>query len=157
MAEAESDHDLGRIGSLHAEIEALSDQLTAAVGLGGRDRRFVADGERARWAVTKRIKQAIAKIRSVHLPLARHLAASVKTGNYCSYQPDPDRPVSWVSAATAASLRRLAPVDLSHAVPHLARWHRLVEHVSFAHLHHAWVLHLSNLHIFALFARHLLG
>jgi hypothetical protein len=31
----------------------------------------------------------------VHPGLADHLAARVRTGTFCSYQPDPKRPVVW--------------------------------------------------------------
>jgi hypothetical protein len=51
--------------------------------------------ERARSAVTKRIRDALQKIEKNHPVLGRHLSARVKTGYECSYTPDPDRPVVW--------------------------------------------------------------
>ena len=51
------------------------------------------DAERARQAVTARIRDTIRRLRSVHPELAEHLAASVTTGTFCSYRPDPL--VSW--------------------------------------------------------------
>jgi len=48
--------------------------------------------ERARLLVTKRIKDAIAKIRVTHPDLARHLATSVRTGYTCTYLQDDDQP-----------------------------------------------------------------
>ena len=30
-----------------------------------------------------------------HATLSEHLRATVRTGTYCSYQPDPRRPVEW--------------------------------------------------------------
>jgi len=51
--------------------------------------------ERARSAVTKRIRDALQKIEKNHPQLGRHLRAQVRTGYECSYRPDPDRPVVW--------------------------------------------------------------
>jgi non-specific serine/threonine protein kinase len=76
-------------------MDAIAEQLAAAVGLGGRDRRAWSDAERARSTVTKRIKQAIQKIGDAIPALGHHLTARIKTGYFCSYNPHPDRPVSW--------------------------------------------------------------
>jgi hypothetical protein len=76
-----------------AEREALVAQLAAAYGLGGRERRTGATAERARSAVTLRIKDAIKRIDKVHPELGRHLRASVRTGVFCSYAPE--RQVGW--------------------------------------------------------------
>ena len=51
--------------------------------------------ERARLAVTKAIKSALAKLAIVHPALARHLGATVRRGHFCSYTPDPRRLVTW--------------------------------------------------------------
>ena len=71
----------------------MTDQLASAVGLGGRDRRTGGSGERARLTVTKRIKDALDRIRRVHPALGEHLAASVRTGLVCKYAPA--APVHW--------------------------------------------------------------
>jgi hypothetical protein len=76
-----------------AERETLVAQLAAAYGLGGRERRTGATAERARSAVTLRIKDAIRRIDAVHPELGRHLRTSVRTGVFCSYAPE--HPVSW--------------------------------------------------------------
>jgi non-specific serine/threonine protein kinase len=73
----------------------IAQQLATAVGLGGRDRRAPSDAERARSAVTKRIKEAIKRIGKAIPLLGRHLANQVKTGYYCSYTLDPDRVFDW--------------------------------------------------------------
>jgi hypothetical protein len=78
---------------LDRERVALLDELRRAAGLGGRTRRLGDDTERARQAVTARIRDTIRRLRSVHPELAEHLAASVATGTYCRYQPEP--PVAW--------------------------------------------------------------
>ncbi len=77
------------------EVQAIADYLASAVGLGGRDRKTSSDAERARSAVTKCIKKAVQKIGEAIPSLGYHLAARIKTGYFCSYNPHPDRPVAW--------------------------------------------------------------
>jgi hypothetical protein len=95
LADAIGCNDAGRADHLRAELECLRDQIVAAVGLGGRERRAAAHAERARLMVTKAIKTAIAKIRASDASLGRHLATSIRTGNYCAYDPGPPPCVSW--------------------------------------------------------------
>ena len=54
------------------------------------------DMERARWAVTKRIKSALARIRSSHAELGRHLTVAIVTGAVCGYLPAPDEIIRWL-------------------------------------------------------------
>jgi pimeloyl-ACP methyl ester carboxylesterase len=93
LVEAERFNDSGRASAAREEIEAVTQQLASAVGLGGRDRPTGVAGERARLTVTKRIKDALDRIRRAHPPLGEHLAASVCTGLVCSYEPP--SPVRW--------------------------------------------------------------
>ncbi len=67
--------------------QALLAELSGAVGLGGRDRRLGDDAERARKAVSARIRDAIGRVASVHPALGTHLGAAVRTGLWCSYAP----------------------------------------------------------------------
>ncbi|MBW3602281.1 MAG: AAA family ATPase, partial [Actinobacteria bacterium] len=90
---AEADHDPYRAEQARAERDALVDELRAAVGLGGRDRRLGDERERARKAVSARIRDAIARIERADPGLGRHLHDTVQTGTWCSYAP-PD-PVRW--------------------------------------------------------------
>jgi hypothetical protein len=53
--------------------------------------------ERARVNVTRAISTALARIAEHHPALARHLAATVRTGAFCSYTPDPRLPVRWTT------------------------------------------------------------
>ena len=85
--------DPDRAADAREELDALADQLSAAYGLGGRARRAGDPAERARKAVTERIRDAVAKVGREHPALHRHLKASIKTGAYCSYQPE--RPTVW--------------------------------------------------------------
>jgi hypothetical protein len=91
LAEAERYNDIGRAVHAREQIEAIATQLAA--GLGGRERASGARAERARLAVTKRIKDALVKIRTAHPELGQHLATSVRTGYFCIYLPE--RPVDW--------------------------------------------------------------
>lgn len=88
LAEAERDNDFARTERLSAELDALIEQLAAAVGLGGRGRKLGDPAEKARTAVTWRIRSAIKKIAGVHPPLGRHLKASIRTGAFCAYEPE---------------------------------------------------------------------
>ncbi len=84
---AEADHDDYQAERARDERAALVDALAAAVGLGGRDRRLGDDAERARKAVTARIRHAVRRIGVVHPELGAHLAEAVQTGTWCSYRP----------------------------------------------------------------------
>lgn len=84
---AEADHDDYRAERARDERTALVDALAAAVGFRGRDRRLGDDGERARKAVTARIRDALRRIGEVHPELGAHLAESVQTGTWCAYRP----------------------------------------------------------------------
>jgi hypothetical protein len=95
LAEADRFNDTLRAARLRSELEALRDQIAGAVGLGGRNRKAASHAERARLMVTKAIKAALAKIRTRDASLGRYLAASIKTGHCCSYDPGPLPPVSW--------------------------------------------------------------
>jgi hypothetical protein len=95
IAEAEAWNDPERAARAEAELDALTQQLASAVGLGGRDRPAGSAGERARISVTRAIRSAIARI-AIHSPsLAAHLEATIRTGTYCSYTPDPRAPIAW--------------------------------------------------------------
>jgi len=92
-AEADATADIERSARIAAERDALVEALTQAYGLGGRARRPGSAAERARTAVTARIKDAIRRVGEVHPELGRHLARSVRTGTFCVY--DPDQPARW--------------------------------------------------------------
>jgi hypothetical protein len=92
-ADADAAADIERSARIAAERDALVEALTQAYGLGGRVRRTGSAAERARTAVTARIRDAIRRISGAHPDLGRHLSRSVRTGTFCSY--DPDQPVRW--------------------------------------------------------------
>jgi tetratricopeptide (TPR) repeat protein len=91
--EAERFGDAERAARARGEMEFLAGELASAYGLGGRARRASDTGERARKAVTNRIRDAVRRIEELHPSLARHLERSIRTGTFCVY--DPDGPVDW--------------------------------------------------------------
>ncbi|QGG96031.1 ATP-binding protein [Actinomarinicola tropica] len=95
--EADDRHDLARAERARLELDALVDELTSSLGLGGRARSSGSSAERARSTVTQRIRAAVRRIEAVDPGLARHLRASVRTGAFCCYEPE--EPVAWVRGA----------------------------------------------------------
>ena len=95
LEEAERHQDVGRSARLREEVHAISEQLAAAVGLGGRNRAAAQQAQRARVAVTKRIREVIERVRAGNPELGHYLATTIKTGQFCAYVPDPVRPVTW--------------------------------------------------------------
>jgi pimeloyl-ACP methyl ester carboxylesterase len=75
------------------EREALIRELRAATALRGRPRTLAEPGEKARKAVSGRIREAIAKLRELLPDLAHHFDEAIVTGNFCSYTPS--SPVRW--------------------------------------------------------------
>jgi hypothetical protein len=70
-----------------AERDWLVAQLASAAGFGGRVRSFPDQGERARVAVGKAIRRALARITETDPILGEHLRQTVHTGVRCSYWP----------------------------------------------------------------------
>jgi hypothetical protein len=103
---AEADADAGRLARAREEWEWLTAELSSALGLGGRDRRTGDPVERARKAVGMRVATAIRAIAEVHEPLARHLRRAVRTGRFCSYQPE--EPTAW-RVARGGATKDVAP------------------------------------------------
>jgi hypothetical protein len=95
LAEAELLNDYQRKAKAQNEVQAIATHLAYAVGLGGRDRRVSSEAERARSAATKCIRRAIRQVGDAIPSLGYHLETRIKTGYFCSYNPHPERPVSW--------------------------------------------------------------
>ena len=94
LAEAQSDHDLGRVERVERERDALLDELRRATGYGSKDRGLgTSTIERARKAVTARLRETIRRIDAALPELGEHLDRSVVTGTYCRYQPA--EPLTW--------------------------------------------------------------
>ncbi|MEX2263459.1 MAG: hypothetical protein WD696_15990 [Bryobacteraceae bacterium] len=88
LEEAEAFNDLGRAERARVELDTLVDALSKAMGLHRRSRKLGDPAERARSAVTWRIRSAIKKIQAAHPRLGQHLLNSVRTGTFCTYSPE---------------------------------------------------------------------
>jgi tetratricopeptide (TPR) repeat protein len=93
LEEAEEHNDLERASRARAEMDFIVAELARAVGLGGRDRRSASPGERARSAVSKSLRGCLKRIEKAHPALGAYLATTVRTGYFCSYNPEV--PVEW--------------------------------------------------------------
>jgi hypothetical protein len=95
LEEAERFNDPARAAKARVERDFLVGELARAMGLGGRDRRAASYAERARLNATRAIHRAMANLTRGDPALGRHLAATVRTGRYCTYTPDPRAPITW--------------------------------------------------------------
>jgi tetratricopeptide (TPR) repeat protein len=96
VADAEKLGDATRAGRAREELEFVSRELGLAVGLGGRDRSDAGShAERARVNVTRAIRSTLKRIAGYDARLGRELEGAVKTGTFCVYEPDPQRPLRW--------------------------------------------------------------
>lgn len=96
MHEAEQFSDFSRLEKLQEEYDQLITHLSQSLGLKGKARETGSTVEKARSAVTWRIRNAIARIEQDHPLLGAHLSNAIKTGILCSYQPDRD--LIWITA-----------------------------------------------------------
>jgi hypothetical protein len=81
------DADPARIARARAERDWLVAQLSSAAGFAGRTRAFPDQPERARVAVGKAIRRALARITEADPVIGEHLRQAVHTGVRCSYWP----------------------------------------------------------------------
>jgi hypothetical protein len=88
-------NDVERAASVEGELDALTRELIGALGLGGRDRRAASDSERARASVSKAVRSALRRLEDRHPELGRHLSLAVRTGTFCTYDPDPSVSGTW--------------------------------------------------------------
>ncbi|MEM7138248.1 MAG: alpha/beta fold hydrolase [Myxococcota bacterium] len=93
LEEARGFNDLGRTERLEAEQEAILGELAAATGLGGRSRKLKDPSERARKAVSARIRESINRIGDAHPAAGAHFRDAVRTGVFCCYEPAD--PIEW--------------------------------------------------------------
>ena len=91
------------------ERAALVAELTAAAGLRGVPRRLGDETERARKAVTARLRDAIARIADVHPDLGTHLRTSITTGARCRYAPPEPTPWELRPPVAPADARPVRP------------------------------------------------
>src|SRR5271163_4914648 len=99
MEEAKERGNVERAEQAEQEIDALTRELSRAVGLGGRNRRAISASERARQSITKTIKAVLERIVQSDPELGDILSRCIRTGTFCCYQPDPEFPIAWEFAA----------------------------------------------------------
>lgn len=80
---------------LKGDYDALVEHLSQVTGLSNSIRKTGSSIEKARAAVTWRVRSSIKKIEKVHPQLAKHLTNSIKTGTCCSYEPE--TPHEWTT------------------------------------------------------------
>jgi hypothetical protein len=96
IQEAERLSDFIHSEKLQDEYDRLVDHLSQSLGLRGKTRLSGSTVEKARSAVTWRIRHAIARIEQHHPVLGAHLSNAVKTGTLCAYKPE--REYQWVTS-----------------------------------------------------------
>ena len=116
LDEAKELGNVARAERAEEEIDALTRELSRAVGLGGRNRKAASASERARQSVTKTIKGVLERIAESDAALGEILSRCIKTGTFCSYQPDPDFPIEWEFAATTVEPEQ-QPVSIGDPTP----------------------------------------
>jgi tetratricopeptide (TPR) repeat protein len=89
IEEAEAFGDPERGSKAVQEREFLARELASAMGIGGRSRVSGSAAERARVNVTRAIRSALGRIAEHSPGLRDHLEATIRTGGFCSYTPDP--------------------------------------------------------------------
>ena len=119
LDEAKELGEAERAELVEQEIDALSRELSRAVGLGGRNRRAASASERARQSVTKALKAVVERIAQSDARLGDILSRCIRTGNFCSYRPDPDFPIPWEFAETAIEPAELRTSSGDAATAHL--------------------------------------
>jgi hypothetical protein len=93
LAEADRFNDLGRAATLRQETAQLAEALQHAYGKAGRPRVAASVIERARISVRNNIGYTLNTLQRSDPTLWRHLKAAVRTGTFCSYQPE--RSIPW--------------------------------------------------------------
>ena len=100
LEEAKELGNVQRAEMAEQEIDALTSELSRAVGLGGRDRRAASASERARQSITKAIRGVVERIARSDARLGDILSRCIQTGTFCVYKPDPVCPIAWEFDAT---------------------------------------------------------
>src|SRR5262245_45741520 len=103
LEEARKFHDAERVTRIEDEIDIVERALKDSYGLGGRSRKAGSAADQARVNVTKNIGRALDQIEAKHESLGRLLKSTIRTGIFCSYQPDSSFPVSWSFEAGQSS------------------------------------------------------
>jgi hypothetical protein len=89
IADADRGADTERATRARLQLDLLLEELARATGLGGRDRCFADEAERARVSVHKAIRRAIERLADADPAIGRLLAGRVRTGVRCVYRLTP--------------------------------------------------------------------
>jgi tetratricopeptide (TPR) repeat protein len=116
LQEAKEFGNTKRAEKAEAEIDALTSELSRAVGLGGRDRRAGSASDRARQSVAKTIKSVLERIAQSDAAVGEVFSRCIMTGTFCSYRPDPVSPIVWEFAATTAE-QQVQPIKGAQTTP----------------------------------------
>jgi hypothetical protein len=76
-------------------MDFITNELSRALGLGGRSRHAGSIAERARLNVMRAVRSAMQRIASADTQLGAHLEATIHTGIVCVYTPDPRVDIAW--------------------------------------------------------------
>lgn len=96
IEEAENYSNYARLEKLQEQYDKLIEHLSASLNLKGSARETGGPVEKARSAVTWRIRNAIARIEQYHPILGAHLSNAIKTGTACSYKPEKE--IRWITS-----------------------------------------------------------
>src|SRR5690606_19212245 len=96
LEEAELVSDFARLETLQEEYDSILDMISKSIDHKGRIRRTGNTHEKARSAITWRIRSAIARIEEFHPSLGTHFSNAVKTGTLCTYKPDKE--IIWTTS-----------------------------------------------------------
>lgn len=96
LEEAELVSDFARLETLQEEYDSILDMISKSIDHKGRIRRTGNTHEKARSAITWRIRSAIARIEQFHPSLGTHFSNAVKTGTLCTYKPDKE--IIWTTS-----------------------------------------------------------
>ena len=88
-------HLLRRPGEKVAAVQLARAAYKASGRMAQRRLATTHDTELARVKTTRSIRAAMQRIGTHNAALIEHLRATIKTGTFCSYTPDPRLPVEW--------------------------------------------------------------
>jgi hypothetical protein len=95
LADAERENDPDEIARIKEEKQQLARSVSEAIGPDGQVRKLGNQEIKDSKAVGNAIRRALESIETRSPALFRHLANTIKSGVFCSYQPD--RAVDWVT------------------------------------------------------------
>jgi len=95
LEEAEANNDPERASRAREELEPILDEIARVSRPGGASRTQAGEAERARVNVYRAIRKSIEKIREQDVSLGHHLDHEIRTGTYCSYDPEAATAPDW--------------------------------------------------------------